>query len=140
MYTESVAERKFVYFFPLRRCPVYDRSLYFRISVTHSEYRHHFIFIRNFKSFIDMEQRQIRSDLNYFIDDRGELYFEDEHIKTKEAWDKIEQDLLKLKIEPGDELIINHERNIPSVESGQESLGKVAKKKIIKPKKTKKND
>ena len=95
---------------------------------------------RGFKHFIDMQQRQIRSDINYFIDERGELYFEDEHIKTKEAWDKIEQDLLKLKIEPGDELIINHERNIPSVESGQESLGKVAKKKIIKPKKTKKND
>ncbi len=95
---------------------------------------------RGFKHFIDMQQRQIRSDLNYFIDNRGELYFEDEHIKTKEAWDNIEQDLLKLKLEPGDELIINHERNIPSVESVQESLGKVAKKKIIKPKKSKKND
>ena len=95
---------------------------------------------RSFKSFIDMQQRQIRSDLNYFIDDRGELYFEDEHIKTKEAWDNIEQDLLRLKIEPGDELIIEHEKNMPLVESVQKTLGKVAKKEIIKPKKTKKND
>lgn len=95
---------------------------------------------RGFKHFIDMQQRQIRSDLTYFIDDRGELYFEDEHIKTKEAWDKIEQDLLKLKLEPGDELIINHEKDMPLVESVQKTLGKVAKKNIIKTRKPKRND
>lgn len=95
---------------------------------------------RSFKSFIDMKQRQIRSDLNYFIDEQGELFFEDEHIKTKVTWDNIEQDLLKMKIAPEDELIIEHEKNIPSVESVQKTLGKVAKKKIIKPKKNKKND
>jgi len=95
---------------------------------------------RNFKSFIDMEQRQIRSDLNYFIDDRGILYFEDVHIHTKEAWDNIEQELSKLKLAPGDELIINHEKDMPLVESVQKTLGKVAKKNIIKTRKPKKND
>lgn len=50
---------------------------------------------RNFKSFIDIYQRQIRSDTAYFIDERGSLYFEDEHIKTKEEWDTLQLDMMK---------------------------------------------
>lgn len=90
---------------------------------------------RSYNSFIDIQQRQIRSDFNYFIDNRGELYFEDEHIKTKKEWDKIAQAILKLKLEPGDTVVINHEKNIPLVKRAQKPKAKVTKKLIKKPNK-----
>jgi thiol-disulfide isomerase/thioredoxin len=101
---------------------------------------------RSFKSFIDMQQRQIRSDINYYIDENGTLYFEDSHIKRKEVWDNIERELLKIDLEAGDELVIEHgdiimpEKTVELKKRGRPAIKKAESTKIKKTKKTKSND